>query len=127
MIDLGLGRATVFIPTLDRARAIGFYAGILGFRMQAEDDHGALFDMGGTDVRLTDIADHAPSPHPILGFAVADIRAVCAQLAGRGVPCLVYPGFGQDEAGIWSAPDGALHLAWVADPDGNVIGLHQRG
>jgi catechol 2,3-dioxygenase-like lactoylglutathione lyase family enzyme len=127
MSELGLGRPTAFILTSDRARAIGFYSDILGFRLVAEDDHGALFDMAGLDVRLTDLPDHVPSPHPSIGFDVADIREVCARLAEMGVRCLIYPGFGQDEAGIWSSPDGATHLAWFNDPDGNVLGLQQKG
>jgi len=127
MSALGLGRPTAFILTSDRARAIAFYSGVLGFRLVDEDAHGALFDMTGLAVRLTDIDDHVPSPHPQIGFDVADIRAVCARLAALGVASLVYPGFGQDEAGIWSSPDGATHLAWFKDPDGNVIGLHQKG
>ena len=127
MSELGLGRPTAFILTSDRVRAIGFYSDILGFRLVAEDDYGALFDMAGLDVRLTDLPDHVPSLHPSIGFDVADIREVCAQLAEMGVRCLIYPGFGQDEAGIWSSPDGATHLAWFNDPDGNVLGLQQKG
>lgn len=127
MTELSLGRPTAFILTADRPQAVAFYSGILGFRLVAEDAHGALFDMAGLDVRLTDIPDHVPIPHPILGFEVEDIRAICGRLAAAGVPCLIYPGFGQDEAGIWSSPDGATHLAWFSDPDGNVIGLHQKG
>lgn len=127
MSGLGLGRPTVFIPTADRARAIGFYTDTLEFRLLEEDAFGALFDMAGLRVRLTDITDHQPGPHPLIGFDVADIRAACARLAAQGVGCLIYPGFGQDEAGIWSAPDGRTHLAWFADPDGNVLGLHQKG
>ena len=123
----GLGRPTAFIMTTDRGRAIAFYSRTLGFDLVAEDGQGALFDMAGLSVRLTDVAEHQPGPHPLLGFEVADIRATCATLAGAGVKCLVYPGFGQDAAGIWSAPDGRLHLAWFNDPDGNVIGLHQKG
>lgn len=127
MSELVLGTPTAFVMTTDRARSVAFYSGLLGFRLVQEDAHGALFDMGGLAVRLTDMADHQPSPHPLLGFDVADIRAVCGKLAEKGVSCLIYPGFGQDAAGIWSSPDGATHLAWFEDPDGNVIGLHQKG
>lgn len=127
MAVLGLGKPTAFVMVTDRARSVAFYAGTLGFRLIEEDAHGALFDMAGLAVRLTDASDLRPSPHPLLGFDVEDIRAVCATLAEKGVACLIYPGFGQDAAGIWSAPDGSIHLAWFNDPDGNVIGLHQKG
>lgn len=127
MSQLGLGQPTAFILTADRARAIAFYEGTLGFRLVEEDAYGALFDMAGLPVRLTDIPDHVPSPHPLLGFDVADIRSACRRLADLGVACLIYPGFGQDEAGVWSSPDGTTHLVWFNDPDGNVLGLQQKG
>ena len=127
MSQLGLGHPTAFILTSDRTRAIAFYADTLGFRLVAQDDHGALFDMAGLSVRLTDIPDHVPSPHPVLGFDLVDIHDTCRRLADLGVACLIYPGFGQDEAGVWSSPDGTTHLAWFNDPDGNVLGLHKKG
>lgn len=115
-----------FVLTQDRARAKGFYADVLGFRLMAEDDYGAEFSMGGLSVRLTDIADHKAGPHPVLGFAVPDITAAAQDLAAKGVTCAIYEGFGQDALGIWTSPDGKTRLAWFSDPDGNVLMLSQK-
>ena len=41
---------------------------------------------------------------------------------GHGVEFRRYEGMGQDEAGVWTTPDGA-QVAWFADPDGNMLSL----
>jgi len=120
-------RPVGFVLTADRSRAKTFYSETMGFDLVSEDDFAAVYDMSGLTVRLTDIADHAPSPHTVLGWSVPDIRAAVAALRDRGVSFLVYPGFGQDDLGIWSAPDGSAHVAWFADPDGNNLSLTQSG
>jgi len=43
----------------------------------------------------------------------------------KAIAGIIYPGFDQDELGIWTAPDGKKKPAWVSDPDGNVLGLTQ--
>jgi catechol 2,3-dioxygenase-like lactoylglutathione lyase family enzyme len=30
---------------------------------------------------------------------------------------------GQDEQGVWTAPDGGVKVAFFADPDGNLLSL----
>lgn len=122
----GIHHATVFIMTANRPAALAFYQGVLGLGLVAEDRYGAVMEGAGLLVRLTDIADHQPSPHPVLGFEVADIRHSCADLAALGVTCLIYPGFGQDAQGVWTSDDGKTRLAWFSDPDGNVLGLSQK-
>jgi catechol 2,3-dioxygenase-like lactoylglutathione lyase family enzyme len=117
-----------FILTGDRARARPFYEHILGLTVIGDDPHALTFDTGdGTPLRLTDHPGHEPSPHTVLGWNVTDIEAAVTDLAGQGVACLIYEGFGQDELGIWSAPDGAAKVAWFADPDGNVLSFTQFG
>jgi predicted enzyme related to lactoylglutathione lyase len=43
-------------------------------------------------------------------------------LVARGVRFIRYEGMGQDERGVWTAPDGAM-IAWFLDPDGNTLSL----
>jgi len=76
-------------------------------------------------VRLTDLPDHVPGAHTVLGWAVDDIRATVAELVGKGVTFRVYDGMGQDEQGIWQVPGGPTKVAWFTDPDGNVLSLTQ--
>lgn len=124
-MTLAAARPVGFILTRDRARSKAFYSDVLGFRLLAEDDFAAVYDMAGLTVRLTDIADHNPSPHTVLGWAVPDIVAAAGALMAKGVTFLIYPGFGQNDLGIWSAPDGSAQIAWFADPDGNNLSLTQ--
>jgi hypothetical protein len=58
---------------------------------------------------------------------VPDIAEAVRALVARGVTFLMYDGFGQDAAGIWTAPDGSAHVAWFNDPDGNNLSLTQNG
>ena len=62
-----------------------------------------------------------------------NIVATATALKAHGVTFNVYPGFGQDELGIWQAPGGpgvadahaAARVAWFKDPDGNVLSVTQ--
>jgi len=115
-----------FVLTADRTRAKPFYAGALGLPIVAEDPYAVTFALaGGALVRLTDLPDHVPGAHTVLGWAVDDIRATVAELVGKGVTFRVYDGMGQDEQGIWQVPGGPTKVAWFTDPDGNVLSLTQ--
>lgn len=122
---LGSANLVAFVITLDRARAKAFYSDTLGLTMTGEDEFAAVFDIGGTMMRLTTVESHVPAPHTVIGVNVADIRATALALQDKGVTCTVYPGFGQDELGIWSAPGDGPKVAWFNDPDGNVLSLTQ--
>jgi hypothetical protein len=76
-------------------------------------------------LRLTVLPDFKAGPHPVLGWNVPDLATTAASLRARGIAFTVYPGMGQDELGIWTAPDGRAKVAWFADPDGNVLSLSQ--
>lgn len=113
----------VLVTDLDRA--LTFYRDTLGLPVHEADDHGVSLDLGSALLRVTPIPGHAASPHPVMGWDVPDIRTTMAALKDAGVACIVYDGFGQDELGIWTSPDGVTSVAWFADPDGNVLSLSQ--
>ena len=118
-------RPVAFILTADRAISQPFYATVLGLPVIAEEDFGVVFDLGaGTTLRLTDMKDHSPSPHTVLGWEVPDIRAAMADLREKGVTFEIYEGFGQDADGVWSFQ--GTHLAWFNDPEGNNLSLAQH-
>lgn len=102
-----------------------FYRDVLGLRFVADDGFAAVFDLDGAPLRITEIPDHEPGPHPVLGWMVDDIEATVRELADRGVVFTVYEGMGQDALGIWTAPDGSAKVAFFADPDGNGLSLTQ--
>ena len=124
-MTLAVCKPVTFIGTRDRAKATAFYGGTLGLVQVAEDPFAVTYDLAGTPLRLTDIGDHVPSPHTVLGWIVDDIAATATELRGRGVKFERYDGFDQDELGIWRAPGGGAQIAWFLDPDGNNLSLTQ--
>jgi predicted enzyme related to lactoylglutathione lyase len=118
------GKTIAFVYTTDMERALGFYQGGLGLTLNSRDDYGALLDSGGAQVRLTVIGDHKPGEHPVVGWNVADISATARALKDKGVDCIRYDGWGQDELGIATSPDGSK-MAFFSDPDGNPLMLTQ--
>ncbi len=114
-----------FIQTRDRAEAKAFYGDMLGFALVADDRFASVFEMNGTVLRVTEIADYVAHAHPALGWKVADIAESSRWLRARGLTMTIYPGFGQDENGVWTSPDGEAKVVWFNDPDGNVLTLTQ--
>lgn len=113
-----------FIQTRDRARAEAFYADTLGLTRLPGDDFAAVFTMAnGALLRITHVADWQASPHPVIGWMVDDIVDAVTHLTTHGVAMTIYPGMGQDERGIWTAPGGGARVAFFADPDGNVLSI----
>jgi catechol 2,3-dioxygenase-like lactoylglutathione lyase family enzyme len=122
MIGLGDASVLAFAPATDLARARAFYVGVLGLGIVAEDDFALTVSAAGTHIRIAKVEALAPAPFTILGWQVRDVRAAAVDLAARGVVFTRYPGFTQDELGVWTAPDGA-RVAWFKDPDGNTLSI----
>lgn len=114
-----------FIITCDRKIAESFYSETLGLPLLVDDGFAAVFDLAGVPLRVTEVPGHTPSAHPVLGWQVADIVATVTELGARGVIFTIYDGMGQDELGIWTAPDGKAKVAFFNDPDGNGLSLTQ--
>jgi catechol 2,3-dioxygenase-like lactoylglutathione lyase family enzyme len=127
MAGLAGATAVTMIFTRDRGKATQFYAEVLGLPLVRDDGFASVMDLNGVPLRITEIPDHVASPHTVLGWQVDDIAAAMADLASRGVTFLTYPGFGQDEKGVWTAPNGAAKVAWFVDTDGNNLSLTQFG
>ena len=121
-----LGAATLigFVSTADLGRAEAFYRDVLGLRHVETGPFACVFDAGGTMLRVTAAPAVAQPGYTVLGWRVDDIAATMAELSARGVEFRRYEGMGQDEAGVWTTPDGA-QVAWFADPDGNMLSLTQ--
>jgi catechol 2,3-dioxygenase-like lactoylglutathione lyase family enzyme len=113
----------ILICTRDRVRAIAFYRDKLGLKFISEDRFAAVFEAGGTMLRVSTVADFVAHEHSILGFRVADTTATVKSLRENGVVFNIYPSFKQDELVIWTVPDGSAHVAWFKDPDGNVLSI----
>ena len=114
---------TIIICTRDRTRATAFYRDVLGLPLQSEDNFAAIFQTGGITLRVSVVADFVAHGHTILGFRVADVRATVEALRAKGVQFNRYAHLKQDDLGIWTAPGGAISVAWLTDLDGNVLSI----
>lgn len=122
-MNLTHAKPITFVLTPDHKHAAAWYRDVLGLTHVSTDDFAAVFDIAGATLRLTTVQGWQAGAHTVLGWAVPDIRAAIAALKARGVEFLVYPGFGQDADGVWSAPGGAVKVCWFNDPDGNNLSL----
>ncbi|MBL8656142.1 MAG: VOC family protein [Altererythrobacter sp.] len=119
-------KPVAFVFTANREKSRPFYADVLGLELISEEPFGIVFDLGGgATLRLTDLKDHVPGPHTVLGWEVPDIREAMADLRAHGVTFEIYEGFGQDAEGVWSF--GGVSLAWFNDPEGNNLSIAQHG
>jgi catechol 2,3-dioxygenase-like lactoylglutathione lyase family enzyme len=113
-----------FIPSTDLDRSRSFYVETLGLRLAEESDAGLVLDLAGTKVWVVKVGDELRAqPFTIFGWQVDDLDATMAGLAERGIEFLSYDGFGQDDAGVWTAPSGT-RIAWFEDPEGNNLSLN---
>jgi len=123
---LGNARVTATIAVRDAQVARTFYVEDLGLAIAMEPAPGVtLLSAGaGTMVMLYVRPDHVPSAATIATFDVPDIAAAVAGLEQRGVKFEDY-----DLPDFKTGPDhileGETKLAWLTDPDGNIIGLAQ--
>jgi catechol 2,3-dioxygenase-like lactoylglutathione lyase family enzyme len=121
---LASSRLQTIVWTSRISEAEKFYSGVLGLPLKGKS-HGALiFDVGGSDLRVSPVPSTLPSAHTVLGFAVSDVRATAESLTQRGVSFERIAGLPHDSAGILTAPDGA-RVAWFRDPDGNLLSVVQ--
>ena len=123
MAGLRAAKPIVVVCTRDRTRSIHFYRDTLGLILTSEDGLAAVFDVGGTRLQLSTVADFTPHEHTILGFKVSDVTAAVVGLRERGVVFNILPGFNQDQLGILTVPGTAIRVAWFKDPDGNVLSV----
>jgi catechol 2,3-dioxygenase-like lactoylglutathione lyase family enzyme len=119
-------KVVAIMLTRDVAKAKPFYTDVLGFPLIADDGFATVVDLNGIALRITEIPDHTPGPHTVIGWEVPDIAAAIAALNAKGVSMAIYEGFGQDAQGVWTSPDGKARVAWFFDPDGNNLSLTQR-
>ncbi|NLU83189.1 VOC family protein [Rhodococcus sp. HNM0569] len=118
------GRIVGFVASTDLDVSRMFYVDVLGLELTERTDFALLLDGGGAPLRVTLVQHKAETGYTVLGWAVDDIDASVAHLEARGIEFTRYRGLGQDDNGVWPAPDGT-RVAWFRDPHGNVLSLFQ--
>src|SRR3954447_2365803 len=123
MAGLRAAKPIVIVCTRHRTRAIHFYRDTLDLTLTSETSLATVFDVGGTSLHLSTVADFTPHEHTMLGFKVSDVAAAVTGLRDRGVVFNILPAFNQDQLGILTVPGTAIRVAWFRDPDGNVLSV----
>lgn len=101
-----------------------FYRDVLGLPLRAKSDGALVFNVGGSDLRVSPVPSTVPSAHTVLGFSVNDVDAAIALLCARGIVFERFNGLSHDKNGAVTSPDGA-RVAWFRDPDGNLLSVVQ--
>lgn len=114
-----------FVPVTDGDRAKAFYEGVLKLTVLEETPFAVVFKVPGGTLRLAKTPDFNPQPFSLVGWVVPDLAADMAQLRENGVTFEQFQGLPQDEAGVWTVPDGT-QICWFRDPDGNLLSLTQE-
>jgi catechol 2,3-dioxygenase-like lactoylglutathione lyase family enzyme len=114
-----------FVGTSDLERARSFYGDTLGLGLVETTPFANVYDAGGTTLRVTRVERVVPAGYTALGWSVTGIHAAIDALTARGVTFERFSGVEQDEAGVWTAPDGT-RVAWFHDPDGNTLSLSEH-
>jgi catechol 2,3-dioxygenase-like lactoylglutathione lyase family enzyme len=121
---LGSADLVAFAAAADLERARAFYESVLGLHLVEQTPYACVFDADGTMLRITAVPDVSRPGYTVLGWRVADIGKVTAELGRRGVAFIRYDGMEQDDSAIWTTPAGDK-VAWFTDPDGNTLSLSQ--
>ena len=108
----------IAVPITDIERAVGFYRDTLGMQLlfQAPPDL-AFFDLNGVRLMLDGPAKEQAGNSSVIYYKVADLDAAFATLSERGVSFEAKPHL------IAKLPDHELWMAFLRDPDHNLIGL----
>jgi predicted enzyme related to lactoylglutathione lyase len=111
----------VSVPTQDLARAVEFYGITLGLRRSVHmpERNFAEFETGTVTLSVVDpvkmgIGEFKPNANH-LALHVEDVAASRAELESRGVSFM---------GDVFDT--GVCHMAFFADPDGNMLMLHHR-
>jgi len=75
MAGLSEAKAIVVVCTRDRTGATHFYRDTLGLTLTSENSVATVFDVGGTTLQVSAVADFTAHEHTILGFKVPDVPA----------------------------------------------------
>jgi predicted enzyme related to lactoylglutathione lyase len=111
----------VSVPTQDLERAVAFYGETLGLprSVYMPERNYAEFETGDVTLSVVDpqkmgIGDFKPNANH-LALQVQDVAAARSQLESRGVTFM---------GDVFDT--GVCHMAFFADPDGNMLMLHHR-
>jgi catechol 2,3-dioxygenase-like lactoylglutathione lyase family enzyme len=120
------------LPAQDLERARRWYADKLALEPVEEREGGLRYECGGVSFGLFESVGEPSGAHTQMGWEVADLDAVVAELRSRGVvfeeydlPGLVTVDGIADIDGNYPSKGTGERAAWFHDSEGNLFGLGQ--
>jgi catechol 2,3-dioxygenase-like lactoylglutathione lyase family enzyme len=107
----------ILVPVSDVDRSVAFYQDVLGLPVLMRFPGIAFMDAAGVRLYLATVPQADFQGRATIYFWVEDVTEALAGLVSRGAVAREAPSI------VWEAPDYDFWLAFVADPDGNNIGL----
>jgi methylmalonyl-CoA/ethylmalonyl-CoA epimerase len=107
----------IAITVTDLARSKSFYQDVLGMKFLFDAGNMAFFQCGQIRLMIGTSEKPVRPGGTILYFRVADIHLAYEALAAREVALLQKPHL------VARMPDHELWMAFLKDPDGNVLGM----
>lgn len=108
----------VFLPCTDLERSKAFYSNVLRLPLQFETNGMAFYQLGNARLMIGELREGQPL---MAGGGIyldaPDLPAVVRNMEGRGIE------FRGPPQVLQQTPEGALTLASLLDPDGNLIAL----
>ncbi len=108
----------IAVPVTDVERAVAFYRDTLGMRLLFQAPPGlAFFDLNGVRLMLDGPARAQAGKSSVIYYKVADLQAAFTTLSQRRVQFEATPHL------VARLPDHELWMAFLRDPDGNLLAL----
>jgi len=123
-MSLSNAEAVAVVAVKDLGKAKEFYEGKLGLSGGEEQgDGGIQYSVGSSKFHIYPSENAGGGATTVAYFRVDDVEATVDELSGNGVSFEKYDSdeLKTNEKGVASF-DG-LQVAWLKDPDGNIIGL----
>jgi len=117
--SLGLNTiGQIAVPVADIDRAVAFYRDVLGMRFLFQAPPGlGFFDCAGVRLMLDAPASAQAGNSSVIYYKVDDLQSACDALSARGVTFEAAPHL------IATMPDHELWMAFLRDPDRNLLAL----
>jgi catechol 2,3-dioxygenase-like lactoylglutathione lyase family enzyme len=116
--------SAAIVAVKDISRARDFYQNKLGLELTQGDDNVLSFKTGKTTL-VVYVSDYAGTnkANAVVWGVGAEIEAIVADLAAKGISFEHYPDMGMNYAGGIHSSDG-FKAVWLKDPDGNILHLN---
>ena len=117
--------STTMLPVTDVPRARRFYEEKLGLKARATLPTGEIeYETDGSTLAIYPRAEPPKSDHTALSFEVDDIEREVRDLRSRGVEFEHYEmPDAKERDGVYEMA--GTRCAWMKDPDGNILCIHQ--